>query len=78
MNNFNDMIEDAKIRELSRGGCRYTWTNKQLNPIQSVLDKVFVNNSWEDMFLLVRVHGLLRIGSDHNPLLVDTGLPERK
>jgi hypothetical protein len=78
MDAFNDMIDEAELRELNRGGSRYTWTNKQLHPIQSVLDRVFVNNSWEDMFPLVRVQAMVRIGSDHNPLLVNSGPPERK
>lgn len=77
MDAFDDMVAEAELRELHRGGCRYTWTNKQLNPVQSVLDRVFVNNSWEDLFPLVRVQALSRIGSDHNPLVVDTGAPER-
>ena len=47
-----------------------------MNPVQSVLDRVFVNNSREDLFPLVRVQTLLRIGSDHNLLLVDTAPPE--
>ena len=50
MDAFNDMVEEAELRELRRGGSRYTWTNKQVNPVQSVLDRVFVNNSWEDFF----------------------------
>jgi len=45
MDAFNDVIDEAELRELNRGGSRYTWTNKQLHPIQSVLDRVFVNNS---------------------------------
>jgi len=45
MDTFNDVIDEAELRELNRGGSRYTWTNKQLHPIQNVLDRVFVNNS---------------------------------
>ena len=45
MDAFNDVIDEAELRELNRGGSRYTWTNKLLHPIQSVLDRVFVNNS---------------------------------
>ena len=78
MDAFNDTVEEAELRELRRGGSRYTWTNKQVNPVQSVLDRVFVNNSWEDLFPLVRVQTLLRIGSDHNLLLVDTAPPRSK
>ena len=41
-------------------------------PVQSVLDRVFVNNAWKNKFCLVTVYAPTRIGSDHNPLVVDT------
>ena len=69
---FNDMIDDTELLKLHRGGSRYTWTNKQVDPIQSVLDRVLVNNNWEDKYPLVRVTSITRIGSNHNPLIVDT------
>ena len=43
--------------------------NKQANPIQSVLDWVFVSAQWEVMFPLCSLKEGTRIGSDHNPLL---------
>ena len=36
-----------------------------------VLDRVFMSASWEAHFLLVSAHSITRIGSDHNPLLVE-------
>jgi len=38
-----------------------------------VLDRVLVNNSWDDKFNLAHVHTNPRLGPDHNPLIVDTG-----
>lgn len=73
MDAFNDMINNTSLRELQRSGSRYTWTNKQIPPIMCVLDRVLVSNSWEDKFNLVFVMTAPRLGSDHNPLLVDTG-----
>lgn len=73
MTAFNEMIGEAELMEIYRGGSRYTWTNKQLSPKQSVLERVFANNSWEDKYPLVRVQVSVRIGSDHNPLVMDTG-----
>jgi hypothetical protein len=32
-------------REVSRMGARFTWTNRQLNPIRCMLDRVFVSSS---------------------------------
>ena len=38
-----------------------------------VLDRVLVSNAWEDKFTLMSVVTGPRLGSDHNPLIVDTG-----
>ena len=67
MDAFNDMVAEAELRELRRGGSRYTWTNKQVNPVQSVLDRVFVNNSWEDLFPLVRFEPAWLLQEDFTP-----------
>jgi endonuclease/exonuclease/phosphatase (EEP) superfamily protein YafD len=46
---FNDHIGHWGLREIPRSGARYTWTNKQLNPIMSVLDRVLVSTEWESL-----------------------------
>lgn len=73
MDAFNEMIEDTALRELQRTGSRYTWSNKQTPPIMCVLDRVLVSYSREDRFNLASVFTAPRLGSDHNPLIVDTG-----
>jgi hypothetical protein len=70
---FNDSIATMALREINRAGARYTWTNRQLNPIRCVLDRVFVSTAWEARFPLCSVTAVTRIGSDHNPLLLDSG-----
>jgi endonuclease/exonuclease/phosphatase family metal-dependent hydrolase len=64
---FNDVIAILCLRELHRTGSRFTWTNKQLSPIRSVLDRVFVSTSWETLFPLCSLTAVTRVGSDHNP-----------
>jgi len=73
MEAFNDFIMDASLMELQRSGERYTWSNKQVVPIFSILDRVFVNNAWEDKYPMVKVQVCTRVGSDHNPIIVDMG-----
>ena len=58
--------------EVSLSNIRYTWTNKQECPILARIDRIFVSTDWELAFPLVRVKGLDRYPSDHNPLLIDT------
>jgi exonuclease III len=73
MEAFNEMINNTALRELHRTGSRFTWTNKQNPQIMCVLDRVLVSNPWEDKFNLASVVTTPRLGSDHNPLIVDTG-----
>lgn len=73
MEAFNEMIDNTALRDLHRTGSRFTWTNKQNPPIMCVLDRVLVSNSWEEKFNVVSVVLAPRLGSDHNPLIVDIG-----
>ena len=47
-------------------------SNNQSLPIKVVLDRILVTSNWEALFPLSIVQVLTRIGSDHNPLLVDS------
>ena len=68
---FNDFIEKFDLRDLHRGGGKFTWTNKQTNPIQSNIDRVLVSTEWEEKYPMATLSALTRIGSDHTPLLLD-------
>lgn len=70
---FNSFIEKNNLREIRRCGARFTWTNKQLNPIQSNIDRVLCSTEWEQMFPLCTVGSLTRVGSDHWPLVLEDG-----
>jgi hypothetical protein len=70
---FNDCIANLALREIRRLGARFTWSNKQLNPIRSVLDRVLVSPEWEARFPLVTLTAETCIGSDHAPLILDSG-----
>ena len=49
---FNDWVADLGLLELDRVGARYTWTNRQVSPTLSVLDRIFVSPDWELRFPL--------------------------
>lgn len=72
MDAFNNMINNTALRELQRSGNRYTWTNKQNPPIMCVLDRVLCSTSREDNFNLVSIFTAPRLGSNHNPSILDT------
>lgn len=73
MENFNAFIDDTTIREIYRGGNRFTWTNKQEAPIMSNLDRAFMTPEWEEKYPRTTMKSLLRVGSYHSPILVDIG-----
>jgi hypothetical protein len=72
MNKFNGFIWDNGVKELIRKGGRFTWTNKQNNPIISVLDRVLICPRWDQFYRRASCESLTRVGSDHCPLIVNT------
>jgi hypothetical protein len=70
---FNDCIARLQLSEVVRSGARYTWSNKQRNPVRCVLDKVLVSPTWETSFPLMSLLAKSSIGSDHSPLVFSTG-----
>lgn len=55
-----------------RKGSKYTWTNKQEQPIMCTLDRDFTSYDWDFTYPWATCEVLTRIGSNHNPLLVIT------
>ena len=43
MNAFNTFIEQFGLREIKKTGTKFTWTNKQDNPVLSNIDRVLVS-----------------------------------
>jgi len=77
MRAFNDFIEEFDLREVHRVGPRFTWTNKQVVPVMSNIDRVLIATDWESRFPLTLLNTLTRLGSDHCPLLLDTRDPKK-
>jgi hypothetical protein len=72
MDNFNNFIRDNSVKEMQRKGSKFTLSNKQENPVMSVLDRVLMSPSWEQFYKRSSCETLTRVGSDHCPLLVCT------
>jgi hypothetical protein len=71
---FNTIIESLNLREISLSGRQYTWANRRAIPTYEKLDRVLATAEWEQKFPLVSVRALTRSGSDHTPLLLDSGM----
>jgi hypothetical protein len=70
---FNEHIANWALREIPRTVVRYTWTNKQLNPIRCVLDRVFISPQIDLNFPLCTLAAETSLGSDDTPLIFDSG-----
>jgi hypothetical protein len=66
---FNAIIESLNLREI----VLYTWASRREIPTFEKLDRVLASVEWEQKFPLVSVRALSRSGSDHTPLLLDSG-----
>ena len=44
---FNDFIARMALLEIHRSGVAFTWTNRHINPIRCVLDRVLASTEWE-------------------------------
>jgi hypothetical protein len=56
MDRFNMFKDLHQLQEISRCGVKYTWTNRQRNPIMETLNRILVSNEWESRFPCV-LHG---------------------
>ena len=61
------------MHEVQRTGALDTWSNKRINPVRCVLDRVFIST---DLVLSLPMCSLVEetsLGSDHTPLILDSG-----
>jgi hypothetical protein len=69
---FNEAINRLCLNEIPLKGCKYTWTNKQQDPLLERLDWFFSSNSWVSYLPNTWASALSRDTSDHMPCLVTT------
>ncbi|XP_074277192.1 uncharacterized protein LOC141600836 [Silene latifolia] len=73
VNLFNDTMNMCNLLDLGFTGPKFTWTNhRRTNPILERLDRVWVNHAWLDTFPNSHNNHLIRLSSDHCPILLDT------
>jgi exonuclease III len=73
---FNAIIESLNLREIALSGRQFTWASRRATPTYEKLDRILASVDWEVKFPLVSVRALTRTGSgsDHTPLLIDSGI----
>jgi mannosylglycoprotein endo-beta-mannosidase len=70
---FNAITESLNLKEIALSGRQFTWASRREIPTYEKLDRVLASVEWEQKFPLVTVRALTRAGSDHTPLLIDSG-----
>jgi hypothetical protein len=74
---FNSLIHFYELREIDMTGGMYTWPNNQGFPVLEKLDRILVTKEWEDIFPKAMVKKLPREISDHNPLIISSGICDK-
>lgn len=70
---FNNFIGDLQLREMFVSGARFTWSNKQRHPTLIKLDMTLVSSCWDISHPSSFAWANTRVGSDHSPLVLDSG-----
>ncbi|KAL4362548.1 hypothetical protein GQ457_04G039580 [Hibiscus cannabinus] len=68
---FCEFIADAGLIDMGFSGPQFTWKRGDLS---QRLDQCLCNSKWYSEFAQSEVIHLQRLGSDHRPILIDTGM----
>ena len=72
---FNMWVDMWALVEIDITGRMYTWSNNQANLVMSRIDRVFCSTCFDLLFPLATIKALPRVGSDHIPIIWDSGVP---
>src|SRR4051812_4512706 len=71
---FNVWMEIWSLLEIKLSSRKYTWANNQEDLIMSTIDRIFCNTELDSISPLSSSLALPRCGSDHTPIVWDSGL----
>lgn len=71
---FDEFIKDMELRDIPLNNSRYTWSSLRKNLVCSRIDWFLFSCEWGDSHTHVRQEALVRIVSDHCPIVLDTNL----
>jgi hypothetical protein len=77
MHNFSDFISAQGLIDTPLLGGKFTWSNGRSIDARSRLDRFLFTADWEDYFGLISQKRLVRLGSDHFPILLVCGSPHQ-
>ncbi|KAH7861946.1 hypothetical protein Vadar_032900 [Vaccinium darrowii] len=80
ISSFHGLITDCGLVDLEFKGPKFTWRNNRSgeNFIMERLDMAFANSKWREIHDKAMVFIEPAIGSDHNPLVLNTEVPSNE
>jgi hypothetical protein len=60
-------LSDAVLQEVHLNGHLYMWSNERAHPTLEQIDRVFISNQWDAIFMDCELHALSSLCSDHAP-----------
>lgn len=80
LSSFHNMLTDCGLVDLGFKGPKFTWRNNQSGDsfIMERIDMAFANSQWRESHEHAMVFVEPAIGSDHNPLILNTDVPLNK
>ncbi|KAI9100938.1 hypothetical protein K1719_024062 [Acacia pycnantha] len=71
---FNDWIQECNLIDIEASGPFFTWKGPKwegLDRVYKRLDRCLCNPQWKEVFYNAEVRVILRVCSDHHPLLIN-------
>jgi hypothetical protein len=69
---FRRFLNDAHLKELHLRGRLFMWSNERSSPTLERIDRAFVTNGWEQLYMSRDLHSLASQCSNHASLMLRT------
>jgi exonuclease III len=73
MYDFSDFISDNGLIDIPLSGGNYTWSNNREMVSMSRIDRFLYIADWEEGFITISQKRLVRLTSDHFPIMLECG-----
>lgn len=73
MNEFTEWINEMEFIDPPLLGVTYTWRRGDTHTSASRIDRFLYSSQWDESFTQIKQSLLPRLGSDHNPIMLDCG-----
>ncbi|KAK1277805.1 hypothetical protein QJS04_geneDACA023753 [Acorus gramineus] len=73
MEQFSAWVANVGLLDIPLVNQQFTWSNLRTRPSFARLDRVFIDQAWEEAFPLCILQAQTRICSDHSPLIFNGG-----